>query len=176
MAIPEPLVTIRRYSSSEPAVDDCRLLIDAGIDAYIRTYRRQDVGEVRVPESQVERALGLLPPPLPDLVEEPSIPKVCPWCGSDRARYPAPVSRLASIGGIFAAALLAVYRNFQAAALVFAVTLWVVYLAKINAGLVCANCGGEWRAPRAAPEPEPEPEREQGTEAEHEPGTENPEE
>jgi len=95
--IPERLITIRRYSSAGPAVDDCRLLIDNGLDAYIRTYRWQDIGEVRVPESQVERALALLPGV--DSTGQAEVVERCPWCGSRHARTFAPFTGLVLAGG-----------------------------------------------------------------------------
>ena len=176
MAIPEPLVTIRRYPSAEHSEEDHERLTGASITAYRESLSPHSLAVViRVPESQVQQALAILPPAEPDLLEEPDKPKVCPWCGSDRARYPAPVARVASFVGGFFTALLAVYRQFEAAGLALAITLWAMYVAKIGSGLVCANCGREWRAPHEAPEPEHEPEREQGTEPEHEQRTEHPE-
>jgi hypothetical protein len=164
--IPERLIVIRRYSSTEAAVDDCRLLLDAGINAYIRTYRWQDIGDVRVPESEVQRALALLPSAGAELVAGAEQAETCAWCGSRHARTFAPFTGLvlAAGGGLVG---WAIYRGeYDAAVTTFLVTLVVLFLMKTIAGrLVCAECGREWRAPRAAPEPEPE----------HERRTENPE-
>ena len=149
--IPGRLITIRRYSSSEPAVDDCRLLIDAGIDAYIRTYRWQDVGEVRVPESQVERALALLPAIDPAQIEEV---ERCAWCGSKDARVVAPFTTVLASAGAAVVAWEIYSRRFEAAVAAAFLALLVVAMTKMAAGrLVCTNCGREWRAPRAAPDP-----------------------
>ena len=151
--IPERLITIRRYASSEPAVDDCRLLIDAGIDAYFRTYRWQDVGEVRVPESQVERALALLPAVDPAQTEEEV--ERCAWCGSKDARLVAPFTSVLASAGI---ALVGweIYSGRAGAAVAAALlVLLIVAMTKMAAGrLICTNCGREWRAPRAAPDSE----------------------
>jgi hypothetical protein len=164
--VPEPLVTVRRYPSAEHSEEDYDRLTEAGITVYRATPSRTLAVVLRVPDSQVQDALAILPPAEPDLLKEPDQPAVCPSCGSERAQYPAPAARIASLAGVFVTALLAVYRRFEAAGVVFALTIWAMYLAKINSGLVCANCGGKWRAPRGAlPEPEPE----------HEPGTQNPE-
>jgi hypothetical protein len=150
--VPEPLVTIRSYSSPEPAEEDCRLLINAGIDAYLRTHRRRETGEVRVPESQVEAAMALLPPAAPDLFAPQEVPRVCPWCGCDRARFPSPIARLLSVVGVIVAASLAIQREFALAGLAASFTALVAYVGKISGDeLVCTNCGREWRAPRAAP-------------------------
>ncbi len=151
--IPERLITIRRHASSEAAVDDCRLLIDAGIDAYIRTYRWQDVGEVRVPESQVERALALLPAVDPAQAEEEV--ERCAWCGSKDARLVAPFTSVLAWAGI---ALVGweIYSGRVGAAVAAALlVLLIVAMTKMAAGrLICTNCGREWRAPRAAPDSE----------------------
>jgi len=155
--IPERLITIRRYSSSGPAVDDCRLLIDNGLDAYIRTYRWQDIGEVRVPESQVERALALLPEARPDLSASVEQAEKCAWCGSRHARTFAPFTGLVLGAG---AGLIgwAIYKGqYDGAAVAFTVTLVVLFFMKTTVGrLVCADCGRDWRAPGAGgagPEP-----------------------
>jgi hypothetical protein len=152
--MPEPLVTIRRYWSPELAEQDCRVLIDAGITAYGGGYGRGRTtgraGEVRVPESQVEKALRILPPAEPDLLAPPDEPTLCQWCGSDKPRYPSTLARILSLVGVAAAASLAMRRQFEVAGLVVAFTVTAMYFAKIGSGLVCANCGREWRAPRAS--------------------------
>ncbi|HXD19254.1 MAG TPA: hypothetical protein VN654_19710 [Vicinamibacterales bacterium] len=165
--IPERLITIRRYSSTEPAVADCRLLIEAGFDAYIRTYRWQDVGEVRVPESQVQEALALLPATPAEGSSELERIETCAWCGSRHARTFAPFTGLVLATG---AGLIgwAIYNGqYDGAAVSFTVTLVVLFFMKTTVGrLVCAECGRDWQVPgagRAGPEPE------------HEQRTENPE-
>src|SRR5256885_6991538 len=148
--IPERLITIRRYSSAGPAVDACRLLIDNGLDAYIRTYRWQDIGEVRVPESQVERALALLPGV--DSTGQAEVVERCPWCGSRHARTFAPFTGLVLAGG---AGLIgwAIYQGqYDGAAVAFTVTLVVLFFMKTILGrLVCAECGRDWRGPAGPP-------------------------
>jgi VIT1/CCC1 family predicted Fe2+/Mn2+ transporter len=162
--IPEPLVTIRRYSSTEPAVADCRLLIDAGIDAYIRTYRRQDTGEVRVPESQVESALALLPTAPPDASGGGDQNEKCAWCGSPHARTFAPFTSVVLAAG---AGLIgwAIYKGqYDGAAVSVTVTLLVLFFMKTTVGrLVCAECGRDWLV-RGTGHAGPEPEHEQRTE------------
>ena len=155
--IPERLVTIRRYSSTAPAVADCRLLIDAGLDAYIRTYRWHDIGEVRVPESQVESAFALLPASLPEASEGVDEAEKCAWCGSPHARTFAPFTGLVLAGG---GGLIgwAIYRGeYDGAAMAFIVTLIVLFVMKTTVGrLVCAECGRDWQVPgagTAGPEP-----------------------
>src|SRR4029077_1260437 len=144
--IPERLVIIRRYSSTEPAVADCRLLIHEGIDAYIRTYRWQDTGEVRVPESQVERALALLP--AGDSLERSDEVERCPWCGSQEARIVAPFTTALGAAGIGLVAWEIYSRRLDGAVVAGVLALLIVAMTKMAAGrLVCVNCGREWRAP-----------------------------
>ena len=97
--IPERLVTIRDYFSTESAAADCRLLIDAGIDAYIRIYRWQDIGEVRVPESQVERAMTLISVPQLELSAGVEHAETCTWCGGRYPRTFAPFTGLVLAAG-----------------------------------------------------------------------------
>ena len=164
--IPERLVTIRRYSSTEPAVAACRLLLDEGIEAYIRTYRWQDTGEVRVPESEVERALALLP--AADSLEGSDEVERCRWCGSRDARVVAPFTTVLGLAGVGLIAWEIYSRRIDGAVVAAVLVLLIVAMTKMAAGrLVCMNCGQERRAPRAAPDPEHE--------REHERRTENPE-
>jgi len=162
--MPEPLVTIRYYDTPEEARRDQRILGRAGITVYVGggprggMRFRMPAGEIRVPESQAERALSLLPPQPPNLLAPPEVPSVCPWCGSDRARYAGAVARILGFLGIFTAASLTVRRHFELAALVGCCTVFAIWRANIGGDLVCANCGRQWRPPRAAPEPEPEAE------------------
>ena len=161
--IPERLITIRRYSSAQPAVDDCRLLIEAGFDAYIRTYRWEDIGEVRVSESQVERALALLPAGQPDSTATAEQRGTCAWCGSRHARTFAPFTGLVLAAGA-GLAVWAVYKGeYNGAAMAVTATVMLLFIMKTTVGyLVCADCGREWRVPGAGqtgPEPELEPER-----------------
>ena len=155
--IPERLITIRRYSSTEPAVADCRLLIDNGLDAYIRTYRWQDIGEVRVPESQVESALALLPASRPDASGDVNEQEKCAWCGSAHARTFAPFTGLVLAAGAGLVAW-AIYRGeYDAAAMAATVTVIALFVMKTTIGrLVCADCGRDWHVPKPAPNPEPE--------------------
>jgi len=155
--IPERLVTIRDYSSTESAAADCRLLIDAGIDAYIRIYRWQDIGEVRVPESQVESALALLSVPQLESSAGVEHAETCAWCGCRTPRTFAPFTGLvlAAGGGLIAYAIY--LGQYDGAAVTAGVTLVVLFFMKTTAGrLVCADCGREWRAPKPAPDPDSE--------------------
>ena len=162
--MPEPLVIIRSYSSRDLAEEDCRLLIDAGIDAYTGTYIRQRTVKVRVPTSQVEQALALLPPPAPDLLAPADPQKACAWCGCEQTRFASsPLVRSLVLGGMAFAAWLAIRRQFEAAALLGVGSIWLLFVKVIDDRLVCSNCGREWRARERAPEPEDE----------HEPRTEN---
>jgi VIT1/CCC1 family predicted Fe2+/Mn2+ transporter len=153
--IPERLVTIRRYSSTEPAVAACRLLLDEGIEAYIRTYRWQDVGEVRVPESQVESALALLPASQLELSGGVEQAETCAWCGSRHARTFAPFTGLVLAAGAGLIGL-AIYKGeYDGAAMSFTVMLVLLFMMKTITGrLVCADCGRDWRPPTPAPDPD----------------------
>ena len=153
--IPERLVTIRRYASTGPAVDDCRLLVDAGFDAYIRTYRWQDIGEVRVPESQVQEALALLPAlDASDAVEEV---ERCPWCGSHDARLVAPLTTVLMAGAAAWIGWELYARRFEGAAAAALLSLLAVALTKMATGrLICVNCGRDWRMPKPAAGMDPE--------------------
>jgi hypothetical protein len=143
----ERLVTIRRYPSEEDSEDDYQRLLDAGIPAYRGSWSRYPSLRtlLRVPESQVDAAIELLPPAPPDLFAPQEIPKVCPWCGSDRARYSGTVARILGFAGIFVAASLTVRRYFELA-LVGCCTVFAIWRANIGGDLVCGNCGREWRA------------------------------
>jgi hypothetical protein len=155
--IPERLVTIRGYSSTESAAADCRLLIDAGIDAYIRIYRWQDIGEVRVPESQVERAMTLLSVPQLELSAGVEHAETCTWCGGRYPRTFAPFTGLvlAAGGGLIGWAIY--LGQYDSGAATAGVTLVVLFFMKTIAGrLVCADCGRDWRAPKPAPDPDSE--------------------
>jgi len=113
--------------------------------------RWQDVGEVRVPESQVERALALLPAIDPAQIEEV---ERCAWCGSKDARVVAPFTTVLASAGAAVVAWEIYSRRFEAAVAAAFLALLVVAMTKMAAGrLVCTNCGREWRAPRAAPDP-----------------------
>jgi hypothetical protein len=52
VGIPEPLVTIRSYSTPHFAVEDRDALLEAGIAAYFggRYYRNADSASLRVPK------------------------------------------------------------------------------------------------------------------------------
>ena len=153
--IPERLVTIRRYDSAEPAVEDCRLLIDAGLDAYIRTYRWADIGEVRVPEGQVQRALALLPAQAPDSLPRVDQRERCAWCGSEDARLVAPFTTVLACAGAALVGWEIYLRRFEAAAAAAFLALLIVAMTKMAAGhLVCVNCGRDWRPPQPALAPE----------------------
>ena len=150
--IPERLITIRRYDSTEAAVEDCRLLIEEGFDAYIRTYRWQDISEVRVPESQVEEALALLPAQAPDSVPRVDQRERCAWCGSEDARLVAPFTTVLACAGAALVAWELYRRRFESAVAAAFLALLIVAMTKMTAGrLVCVNCGRDWRPPRAAP-------------------------
>jgi hypothetical protein len=153
--IPERLVTIRRYSSTESAVADCRLLLDAGLDAYIRTYRWQDSGDVRVPESQVESALALLPASQLELSGGVEEAETCAWCGSRHARTFAPFTGLVLAAGAGLMGFAIYNGEYDGAAMTFTVTLVLLFMMKTITGrLVCADCGRDWRPPRPASAPE----------------------
>ena len=155
--IPERLVTVRDYSSTESAAADCRLLIDAGIDAYIRTYRWQDIGEVRVPESQVESALALLSASQLELSAGVEHAETCAWCGGRYPRTFAPFTGLVLAAGAGLIAWAIYLGQYDGAAVSVSVTLVVLFFMKTIAGrLVCADCGREWRAPKPAPDPDSE--------------------
>src|ERR1051325_2129171 len=117
------------------------------MDAYIRTYRWQDVGEVRVPESQVERALALLP--AVDAAHAEEHVERCAWCGSTDARLQSPFSRALAIVSALLIGWELYGRRLGAAFTAAFLALVVLALTKIMTGrVVCTNCGREWRTPR----------------------------
>jgi len=54
---------------------------------------------------------------------------VCPWCGSDRARYSGTIARIFGFVRTFAAASLAIRRHLDLAALVGCCTVFAIWRA-----------------------------------------------
>ena len=148
MTLPEQLITIRVYDAPDLAEEDHQTLVDAGISANITTgsfHRSSGQTELRVPASEVDAALDLLPPELPTLQDLTAPAAACVVCGSDAVRIDSPASRyVLFIGGAAAAWML--YRGEINAAMIM-----LLAMATLAAGVRmrfhfrrCDRCGHEW--------------------------------
>ncbi|HEY7862484.1 MAG TPA: hypothetical protein VIE39_02420 [Thermoanaerobaculia bacterium] len=100
---PESLVTLNTYGDHKLASRDLRRLTRAGIHAYLggQYFRFHRPVELKVPESDVERALKILDlaegdEPAP---EPPEIRIPCPECGAPAKPFP-PYARYLFVAGV----------------------------------------------------------------------------
>jgi hypothetical protein len=148
MAVPEELVTIRTYDSPELADADHQALVDAGIAAYTSgSYHRHSAQtELRVPASQVEAALDILPPELPTLADLTAPTVQCVVCRSTAVRTDSPAMKYVLLAGGAAAAWVVFYRGaFDAGIMLLLAT--VTLAAGVRARFhfrKCDACGHEW--------------------------------
>ena len=149
MAIPERLVTVRTYDSPDLARNDHQMLLDAGIDAYMggSYYRYRERPQLRVPASQVERALELLPPELPTLHDDLRLPSVrCVRCESTSVQIVAPAVNYLLLAGVALGAWALTKRQVNAAIVLMVGMIAAAALAKkLSSRRRCAACGHVWR-------------------------------
>lgn len=149
MPIPERLFTVRLYDSPELAAADHQMLLDAGIDAYLggSYYRHRERAQLRVPESQIERALELLPPELPTLHDDLRLPAIrCVRCESTSNHVVAPAVNYFLIGGALLGVWALARRQVNAAVLMMIVmTTFAAFAKKLSTRRRCDTCGHVWR-------------------------------
>ena len=155
MPVPEQLVTIRVYDSPDLAAEDHQVLLDAGINAYISgaSHHHTARTELRVPETEVEAALELLPDETPSLADLMAPSQQCIMCGSTLVQEDSPAMRWVLVIGA-------------------AVVLWVLYRGAVNLAIMmllavvtlaagvrvrfhyrkCGACGHEWHRSDRGPE------------------------
>lgn len=144
--IPSRLVAVRHYSGddagnpSSPSADDRQLLLDAGIESYVKHDSKYGIA-VMVPESQVAAATELLEASSPNLFPPKTVPE-CPRC-----RAKDPLARrpygLAIVAVGFAVAVGAVRLEHVGIAFVLVVVA-VVAAAAVESRLPrwrCRSCG-----------------------------------
>lgn len=150
MAIPERLFTIRLYDSPELAAADHQMLLDAGIDAYLggSYYRYRERAQLRVPESQIERALALLPPELPTLHDDLRLPAIrCVRCESTSNHVVAPAVNYFLVAGAVLGVWALARRQVNAAVLMMIVmTTFAAFAKKLSTRRRCDRCGHVWRS------------------------------
>jgi hypothetical protein len=149
MAIPERLVTIRLYDSPDLAASDHQMLLDAGIDAYLggSYYRYRERAQLRVPESQIDRALELLAPELPTLHDDLRLPSVrCVRCESPRVQTVAPAVNYLLLAGA-ALSVWALARRQVNAAIVLMIGMIAAagFVKRLSSRRRCDACGHTWR-------------------------------
>jgi hypothetical protein len=151
VGIPERLTTIRLYDSPELAAADHQMLLDAGIDAYLggSYYRHRERAQLRVPESQIDRALELLPPELelPTLHDDLRLPSIrCVRCESAAVNVVAPAANYFLVGGVLLGVWALARRQVNAAVLMMiAMTVFAAFAKKLSARRRCDRCGHVWR-------------------------------
>jgi hypothetical protein len=155
MPVPEQLVTIRAYDSPDLAAEDHQALLDAGINAYVSgtSHHHTARTELRVPESEAEAALELLPDEEPSLADLMAPSQQCIMCGSTLVQEDSPAMRwVLVIGG--AVVLWVLYRgavNLAIMLLLAVVTLAAGVRVKFHYRK-CGACGHEWHRSDRGPE------------------------
>jgi hypothetical protein len=148
MGIPERLVTIRTYDSPDLAAEDHQGLIDEGFDAYLASsaFRVGGLAELRVPESQVDAALELLPPEVPTLQQLTRPSAQCRVCSGGLVKEAPALVGYALFGGI-GVAVWSLLRGDTRAAFVIVLTTVAIaaFLRNVTGRRVCEQCGSEWR-------------------------------
>jgi predicted RNA-binding Zn-ribbon protein involved in translation (DUF1610 family) len=149
VAIPERLVTIRAYDSPQLAEGDLALLAAAGINGYVSSsfIRHRMRSELRVPESDAQTALELLPPQLPTVSEQLNRVRArCPQCGGAGVHVTSPATQVVLIIGA-ALAVWALLRGQVNAAVVtmFAALAIAVPVRALTRHYQCQACGHRWR-------------------------------
>ena len=155
MPIPEQLVTIRVYDSPDLAAGDHQALLDAGINAYITGTSHQRIAqtELRVPHSEVDAALDVLPDEVPSLADLMAPSQQCVLCGSTLVQEDSPAMRWVLVigGGLV---LWVVYRgaiNLAIMMLLAVVTLSAGVRARFHYRK-CGACGHEWHRSERGPD------------------------
>jgi hypothetical protein len=148
LPIPERLVTIRTYDSAELAAEDHQALLDEGFDAYLSgsAFRPAGYSELRVPESQAEEALDVLPPEVPTLQQLARPNRTCRVCGGTLVQEAPALARYVLFGGMAVAAW-SLLRGDARAAFVLVITTVAVaaFLRNVTGRQVCEQCGTTWQ-------------------------------
>ena len=149
MAIPERLVTIRAYDSPQLAEGDLALLAASGISGYVSSsfIRHRMRSELRVPESDAQAALDLLPPELPTVSEQLNRVRArCPRCGGAGVHVTSPATQvILLIGGALAAWALVRGQGNAAVVTMFATLAIAVPVRALARHYRCEACGHRWR-------------------------------
>lgn len=151
--LPEPLVTIRTYSTADEAQGDLAKLDAEGIVAYVRVGGHGRGGGasamLHVAESDAERALRVIGPGTGDAAEQTAgdvdEDYACPRCGSTRSTALPPYFLLALIACVV---LLGVFASRQ-------LWTWVAVCAAVGTFVLgrletraphwrCLNCHHAW--------------------------------
>ncbi|MBI4265279.1 MAG: hypothetical protein HY657_12955 [Acidobacteria bacterium] len=148
MPVPEQLVTIRVYDSPDLAEGDRQILLEAGIPAYVSGgyHRHNPQTEIRVPISQVEDALALLPEELPTLADLTAPTVQCVLCRSTSVRTDSPAMRWVLVIGALLAGWVVLYRGAITVAIMLllaTVTLAAGVRARFHVKK-CDACGHVW--------------------------------
>lgn len=149
MAIPERLVTIRIYDSPQLAEGDLGMLAEAGIHGYISGsfIRHRMRSELRVPESEAEAAIDLLPPELPSVSDQLNRVRArCPRCGGAGMHVTSPATRAVLLaGGALAVWALLHGQSNAAVVTMFATLALAVPVRVLTRHYQCDACGHRWR-------------------------------
>ena len=149
MAIPQRLVTIRVYDSPQLAEGDLELLAASGINGYISGsfIRHRMRSELRVPESDAETALELLPPELPTVADQLNRVRArCPRCGASGVHVTSPATRVLLIaGGALAVWALLHGQGNAAVVTMFATLAIAVPIRALTRHYQCPACQHRWR-------------------------------
>jgi hypothetical protein len=143
--MPEPLVAIRQYLTPEMAQKDLKALASADIPAYLKNTHSEYGCELTVPGSLRDRALELLAPESPQLLNLEGTTRSCPNCRTGLNRT---VNRTAFIA-LPLAIVTAVWVAFKGepvnGVLIFATTAAIVaVLSERRAAWHCTSCGAQF--------------------------------
>lgn len=158
MQVPEPLVTIRAYDSPHLAQEDLRVLVEEGFTAYVSGGHLRPGGqsELRVPRSQAEAAIALLPPELPTLDDLTRPSAECRVCGGPLIHVAPPLATYVLVAGALLAMSALVRGEMRTVSLIaMAAVAMAAFVNRVTRRRVCERCGSEWRPLAADEEPEP---------------------
>ena len=145
--LPSRLVAVRRYPLVELADDDHRVLLNAGIAAYVKGSRfLPGDATLVVPEEQLEAAREALASSPPIEVTSPDDPAFrCPHCGSNAVDPRPPYALLTILGGAIVTIALYWYDRGQ---FVTVAGLATAVLAAVVFGLAarwrCRSCNRQY--------------------------------
>lgn len=152
--VPEPLVTVRGYTTEEAAHADLDTLHAAHLTAYVAARGHGRGGHtvvLQVIESDVDDALALLGD-TDEFAADDGEPDeyACPRCGSSRSTALPPWIVMALVGGCAAVGVTMYLQAWMAAAVVAIAAGWVIHRAEAAPQWRCLNCQFTWKSPSAA--------------------------
>jgi hypothetical protein len=149
--LPNRLVTVGWYATPEEAAEDKTKLETAGVTSYLagEVYRHGERVELRVPESELNRAVEVLDIDASELVSEPDrkveVGNPCPECRSGATYRILPHARYLFVGwlGVLVICLSLGYGVVAAVAL-FLIWPLFMWLGRDAGHWRCRSCGWKW--------------------------------